>query len=62
MLETALALGHGCWYCGGKDGDDLGFSIEFDTPVHKCCLNGAIARNAEDEEAWIMLDELEAAE
>ncbi|MFC8958277.1 hypothetical protein ACFTXL_01140 [Bacillus subtilis] len=58
MLDTAISLGHGCWYCGGKEGDDLAFSIEFDTPVHLSCLHGAVERNKHDEEAQIMAGEL----
>jgi hypothetical protein len=58
LLETAIKLGYGCWYCGGKEGDDLLFSIEFDTPVHERCLRGALARDKHGDEAKIMASEL----
>ena len=57
MLETAIEFGFGCWYCGGKDGQDLLFSIEFDTPVHEHCLKKAL-KNDDDMEAKIMAREL----
>ncbi len=40
-----------CWFCGGLDGELL-FEIEFDTFVHKKCLEEALEK--EDEEAEIM--------
>ncbi|RKJ42844.1 hypothetical protein D7X33_35440 [Butyricicoccus sp. 1XD8-22] len=59
LLKMALNMGFGCWYCGGKEGEDLVFSIEFDTPVHKCCAYGALNRNKDDDEAKIFINEFE---
>lgn len=48
-----------CWYCGGTHGSDDGmmFSIEFDTYVHKECLERHVL-DKDDREAQIMGREL----
>lgn len=59
LLKMATQNGYGCWYCGGKEGEDLVFSIEFDTPVHKSCAYGALNRNKHDQEAQIFVNEFD---
>ena len=58
ILERAIKAGYGCWYCGGKNGDDLDFSIEFDTPVHKSCVREVLSKDKKDLEAKIFAREL----
>lgn len=59
LLEMATTRGYGCWYCNKTEGEDLVFSFEFDTPVHKSCVHDALEKNPEDIEARIFMQELE---
>ncbi|MFF2531542.1 hypothetical protein ACFVS2_21780 [Brevibacillus sp. NPDC058079] len=59
LIDEAIQKGFGCWYCGGKDGDDLVFSVARKTSVHKCCAYGASARNPHDKEAQTFIAEFE---
>lgn len=59
LLENAIHMGYGCWYCGGKEGEDLVFSMEFDTPVHKSCAYGALSRDKNNEEAKLFIEEFD---
>ena len=45
-----------CWYCCGNDGELL-FCTEFDTYVHRSCVEHA-AKNKDDAEAQIIADEI----
>jgi hypothetical protein len=47
----------GCWYCHTIEGDDIMFCCEFDTYVHKHCIENA-AKDLDDEEAQIIAREL----
>lgn len=47
----------GCWYCHHKD-SDLVFSREWDSCVHIYCIQNAITRDPNDEEADIFAREL----
>lgn len=44
LLKTAIEMGYECWYCGGKNGNDLVVYIEFDTPIHKSCAYNALKK------------------
>lgn len=57
MTERVGAHAGGCWFCEIKD-DDLSFSREFDTYVHKACILRERQLMPENFEAQIMYDEL----
>lgn len=59
LLKSAVENGFGCWYCGGKEGEDLVFSFEFDTPVHLSCAETAYNEDNDDLEAKIIIREFE---
>lgn len=45
-----------CWYCSVYT-EDLYFSTEFDTPIHKECLLKQLQKDPKDPEMWIFLYE-----
>jgi len=53
-----------CWYCNTQVGDTLleatqQFSVEWDTPVHFCCIRKALKLDPTDQEAQIFAEEFD---
>jgi hypothetical protein len=48
----------GCWYCHTVEGNDMMFSCEFDTYIHKHCIEKAVKGDPDDREAAIIAREL----